>query len=660
MSNQRAVYGNMLQEAVVNRMRALNEARTARIDAIKTKDEAEKYVQEVREKVQSCFPMPEDRSVPAAELCGVIERETFRIEKLIYFSRPNYPVTANLYVPAAPGKHPGVVFVCGHSGEGKSCSTYQYGAQNLALQGYVVLLIDPVSQGERWQFVDVPGAEKINGVCTSEHSMQGKQLRLCGEFLGAWRAYDALRGLDYLLSRSEVDPERIGITGNSGGGTMTTFVQALDSRFTMAAPSCYVTSWQRNFENELRADAEQMPPGILGHGCEMGDLLLAYAPRPILILGQKNDFFDARGLKETWENARKVYKLLGAEENLQYFIGPTNHGYSIENREAMYNFFGKHANIGSNLKESENTEIFEGKELWCTETGQLMTSRKEFSLLHDLLEKQALQYQAEKKKLSLDELKSEVRKMLQIPDKIDIPYSRHLGPWGAASAWRGEGEVPPERNVFSRFALEGERGVFSILKINAGSAYRHFPELDTLTLYLPHLEGACEVLELERGPEEIYAALDYRNIGETQAVTTAPGERYGHFSSVHDQDYHYDGVELMFGSSMIARRVLDVLQAVEYVKAHGIKHLHLIARGQGALPGAFAALLASDKVESLTLYDAPESYLSMVQKRVTFWPQSCMLPGFLKVADLPDVYSALEKVVKLDIVNFVSEPVPEE
>ena len=96
------------------------------------------------------------------------------------------------------------------------------------------------------------------------------------------------------------------------------------------------------------------------------------------------------------------------------------------------------------------------------------------------------------------------------------------------------------------------------------------------------------------------------------------------------------------------------------MKAHGIKHLHLIARGQGALPGAFAALLASDKVESLTLYDAPESYLSMVQKRVTFWPQSCMIPGFLKVADLPDVYSALEKTIKLDIINFVSEPVPEE
>lgn len=295
MHNQRSIYGGMLQEYAVNRLRDLNEERTKRIDALKDRSDAENYVKEVRSRVQSCFNMPSDRSIPEVEHCGTVEREKFNIEKLIYFSRENYPVTANLYVPNTPGKHPGVVFVCGHSNDGKACETYQRGAQNLALQGYVVLLIDPVSQGERWQFVDVPHAQGIHGACTSEHSMMGKQLRLAGEYLGAWRAYDALRGLDYLLSRSEVDPSRIGITGNSGGGTMTTFVQALDSRFTMAAPSCYVTSWQRNIENELVADAEQLPPGILGKGCEMGDLILAYAPRPILLLGQKNDFLMQEG-----------------------------------------------------------------------------------------------------------------------------------------------------------------------------------------------------------------------------------------------------------------------------------------------------------------------------------------------------------------------------
>ena len=219
MHNHRSIYGNMVQEYAVSRIRELNENRTARIDALQNREDAEKYVSEVRAKVQSCFPMPADRSVPASELCGIVERENFTVEKIIYYSREKFPVTANLYLPKSEGKHPAVLFVCGHSGDGKACDTYQRGAQNLVLQGYVVLLIDPISQGERWQFLDVPYAQGISGLCTSEHTMQGKQLRLCGDYLGAWRAYDALRGLDYLLSRREVDPARVGITGNSGGGT---------------------------------------------------------------------------------------------------------------------------------------------------------------------------------------------------------------------------------------------------------------------------------------------------------------------------------------------------------------------------------------------------------------------------------------------------------
>ena len=651
MHNQRSIYGNMIQEYAVNRMRSLNAARCARIDSLKTKADAEAYVAEVRAKVKSGFPMPDDRSVPEVKLCGTLEREKFTVEKIIYFSRPNFPVTANLYVPNTPGKHPGVVFVCGHSGDGKACETYQRGAQNLALMGCVVLLIDPISQGERWQFLDVPYAQGIHGSCTAEHSMQGKQLRLCGEYLGAWRAYDALRGLDYLLSRSEVDPSRIGITGNSGGGTMTTFVQALDSRFTMAAPSCYVTSWQRNFENELVADAEQMPPGILEAGCEMGDFILAYAPRPVILLGQKNDFFDARGLKETWERARKVYKLLGAEENLQYFIGPTDHGYSIENREAMYSFFAQHAQLDSATKESEALEIFPAKDLNCTPTGQLMSSYKEYFTLHQILEADAKRMAAERKTLSNAELKSELKKALKLPENIEVPYSRQMPP----IAWPS---VPPERAVFSRFGLEGEPGLFTTLKINSARAYRHFPEMEKLTIYLPHLDSAQELLKLDRDADEFYAGLDYRNIGESLALTGSFGAEYRKFNMIHNQDYHYDGIELMFGSSMVGRRVLDILRAIEFVKANGVKQLHLIARGQGVIPGTIAALL-SDKVESLTLYDAPANCMDMVQKRITRWPQSCMVPGLLKFTDLPEIYAAVKEEKELNIINVVNEPVLE-
>ena len=651
MHDQRSFFGSMIQEHAVRRIRALNEKRTARINALQTREDAEKYVAEVRAKVRSCFHLPSDRSVPEVELCGVVEREKFRVEKIIYYSREKFAVTANLYLPKKEGKLPGVLFLCGHSANGKAADAYQCGAQNLALQGYVVLIIDPISQGERWQFVDVPHAQGIHGQCCCEHSMLGRGLRLCGDYFGAWRAHDVLKGLDYLLSRSEVDPARIGVTGNSGGGTLTSFVHALDDRFTMAAPSCYITSWRRNIENEFGPDVEQIPPHILGLGCEMGDLILAQAPRPVLLLGQKNDFFDHRGLIETWELARKVYALLGAEENLQYFVGPSNHGYTIENREAMYKFFAAHAGIEGDVIESDETQVISEKELKCTLTGQLITSRKELATVSQLVSAEAEKLTAERPKLSVAALKAKVTEALKLPEKTPVPYSRILRPCYTSSIYG-------ERITLSRFGLETEEGILTTLKLNRDNNYFHFPKLEKLTLYLPHLDAGSEVLKIDRGPEEFYAGFDYRNTGESLTLTGVPGDEYRKFTSTYNQEYHYDSIELMFGSSMLGCRVRDTLGAIEFVKANGVEHLHLEARGLGCFPAIFAALL-SDKVESLTLHDAPDSYLSMAKKRITRWPQSCMLPGVLKFTDLPELRDAIASEKPLTVVNFVNEPVPE-
>ena len=129
------------------------------------------------------------------------------------------------------------------------------------------------------------------------------------------------------------------------------------------------------------------------------------------------------------------------------------------------------------------------------------------------------------------------------------------------------------------------------------------------------------------------------------------------FTAPYSQDYHYDSVQLMCGTSMVARRVEDILSAIAFVRERGVKHIKLVARGQGAIPAAMAALL-SDDVEAVTLYETLESYQSVVNKRVSDWPQSCMIPGVLKYMDLPDIYTAL-KAEKPATITFVDEPVPE-
>ena len=117
------------------------------------------------------------------------------------------------------------------------------------------------------------------GTGTREHLYAGNQQSLVGEFVGTWRAWDGIRALDYLLTREEVDRRHLGVTGNSGGGTMTTWLCGVEQRWTMAAPSCFVTSFRRNLENELPADTEQCPPRALALGLDHEDFLAAMAPK---------------------------------------------------------------------------------------------------------------------------------------------------------------------------------------------------------------------------------------------------------------------------------------------------------------------------------------------------------------------------------------------
>jgi hypothetical protein len=215
-------YPRMVHEWYVRQVREAEQRKLRRIEGLKTKADAEAYVVSVKKKIRQCFG-PEPKRTPLnARVTGVVERDAYRIENVIFDSRPGFPVTANLYVPKGRTYPlPGVVGTCGHSTNGKAAEPYQSFAQGLAKLGYVCLIYDPIGQGERMQYADDELKSRI-GVGVQEHLHAGNQQFLVGEFFGMWRAWDGIRALDYLLTRPEVDKRHVGVTGNSGGGTMTT------------------------------------------------------------------------------------------------------------------------------------------------------------------------------------------------------------------------------------------------------------------------------------------------------------------------------------------------------------------------------------------------------------------------------------------------------
>lgn len=635
-------FPRMVQEWFVAQVRQVEAQAEAARAALKTKSDAEAYIHEVQAKIRTCFGPEPERTPLLPRVTGVVDRESYRIEKVIFESRPDFPVTGNLYVPQ--GREfplPGVVGSCGHSANGKAGETYQAFAQSLAKLGYVTLIFDPIGQGERLQYTDDQWKPR-RGVGVAEHIYAGNQQFLVGEFFGAWRAWDGIRALDYLLSREEVDPRHVGITGNSGGGTMTTWLCGLDRRWTMAAPGCFVTTFRRNLENELPADTEQCPPGAIVNGLDHADFLAAMAPKPVIILAKERDYFDVRGSIEAYARLKRLYTLLGEPENIRLQIGPTEHGYSQENREAMYRWFNR-ATGASDVEIEPAITVEKDETLWCTPHGQVaeFEPRMVFSCTREksraLADRRSL--------LSGDELCRAVVDTLKLPvdrrplDPPDFRILRTLKPRGY-----------PRPHATS-YAVETELGVFALVTRLNEQAHHSRPPLGPgrAVLYVSHQSADAELRDEPLLRELIVSeqaaacyVCDVRGIGESQPDTC--GEES--FRSPYGSDFFYAAHALMIDRPYVGQRTHDVLRVLDWLAEFDHREVHLVAKNWGTLPATFAALLC-ERVVQVTLMEAPTSYSAIAESEEYDWPLSALLPGVLQRFDLPDCYAELERTRRL-------------
>jgi dienelactone hydrolase len=624
-------YAHMVHEYYVERVRELRAARKERLASIKTPAQARAYQKEAQRAIARAFGPKPRRTALSPQVTGIIERKDYRIEKVLFESRPGCMVTGSLYVPNRLTRSaPAVVGSCGHSGTGKQEGLYQGFCQRLAMNGFVVFIIDPFNQGERDQYYGLKDRESVRA-CTRAHNMMGKQLDLLGEWFGAWRAWDASRALDYLLTRPEVDPGRIGLTGNSGGGTMTTWTWAFEPRFTMAAPSCFVTSFTNNLENELPADAEQYPPGVIGAGLDMADFLIARAPAPIILMGQNFDYFDRRGLRDAHEDVRRFYSVLKAPAtNVDLFIGPQGHGYSVHNQEAMVRFFTQHAGI-KRVRKVTTTEVLTVDDLNVTPRGEVVAAGA-VPIYTQIAAKAAVHTHARKKPTTAD-LKKRLTKLLALPRRTDPPHHRNLRPMGI------------DRQQFARYAVDTEGGVRAILKKQMDTPFAHsLDPHETVHLYLPHLASETDLAEDRlaislRKKHPLYA-LDVRGLGEAMPDET------GDFFQAYGVDYMHNGYGMMLSESFLGRRVHDLLSTIDLLTDQGTRKVHLYGRGQGAVIALFAGLL-HDRVATITLKNAPLSYRAWTQVPLVDWPNASFLRGALAELDLPDCIRALGRKVTL-------------
>lgn len=630
-------YGHMVQEYYVQRLKEIRDKRMAERSRIRTRKQALQLAESVRKKIFKCFgPFPK-RTPLNAKCTGILKRKGYTVEKILFESRSGFPVSANLYIPDGKGPFPGVIGTCGHSADGKSGVLYQAYSQGLVKKGYVVLTYDPISQGERLQFLPEGKFEAVDFGCCHEHNLIGNAQSLFGDFFGMWRTWDGIRALDYLWTRPELDKTRIGVTGNSGGGTLTSYLNALDPRFTMAAPGCFVTTMLRNIEGELASDAEQIPPGFLKQGLDEADFFIARAPRPVILLSQINDFFDHRGTMDTLEEVKRIYGLLGKPQNAEIFIGPRAHGYYQENREAMYRFFNRHAGVRVGSKEP-SIRLEKNATLACAPKGQVhyLKPRRAF----DFNRPNANEVAAKRKPLKEAHLKKAILRSL----RIALPQ--------AAPSYRVIGHQYDEKRLVTkgRMALQIEPGIQTILYVAAKrtDCFYHLPAGKKATLYLGHMafgEDLSKGLIPLPGKTVPIFAFEPRGLGALQSATCPYRDTLAPFGN----DYLYASHGELLDEPYLGKRVYDLLCAFKLMEQKGYTNITLEARGMGAIIAALAAPFANN-AKAVRLTNTLLSYHELTQTPIYQWPFSSMVPRVLKQFDLPDVYRLLGRK-GLQIIN---------
>lgn len=568
-----------------------------------------------------------ERTPLHARVVGSLSRDGYRIEKIIFQSQPGLYVTANLYLPATGnGPFPAILFPLGHEPGGKAYPVWQQLLATFARRGYVALAWDPAGQGERIQHWDEALGDSKVAPSTTEHTILGIQALVVGDAFAKYTIWDGIRALDYLLSRPEVDPKRVGITGNSGGGTHTAYIAALEDRLNVAAPSCFITSWQRLLETIGPQDAEQCIPGFLGHGFEHVDFIRAFAPKPYLILSAIRDFFSLQGARSTYATATETYLAASARDKISMAETDEGHGYTINNRLASYKWFDRWLKDAAAPEGEAPVPPASEAELACTKTGQVATSLGG-ETVYTITRARARAIQTPAKP-SLDD----VRRFAQLRQETAVPPVRRYG-----SERRGDLQI-------DKLLYETEPGILipavAVTKLSPSSTQRPGVLLVSARGKAAHWAA----IEAYASAGATVLAIDARGFGETRTTeATKPGGWQTWFG-----DYDSAMTSVMLGTSLVSQRAADIQAGYRLLASMpGVDAKQIHGAGQGNAAAALLHAAAVVDFKSLLLDGMVASYRSIAEAPLHKGVFESIVPGAIRHYDLPGLTAAIGKPVIL-------------
>ena len=568
--------------------------------ALKTPEAFAAYQERRRQFLAGVFgPLPQ-RSPLNARTTKRVPRDGYSIEHVMFESLPGFHVTANLYRPDGKGPFPGVLFPCGHSWNGKAAAVYQKACILLVQHGFVVLNFDPLGQGERRQLIgDKPHPiSKPRG----EHNQLGIAPILLGRTLGAMMVWDGMRAMDYLCARPEVDASRIGCTGNSGGGNLTSYLMAFDERIVAAAPGCFMTTHRRKNERPGPGDAEQNLFAQIREGFDHPDFILSRAPKPTLILSATKDYVPIEGAWEAFRQAKRVYTLLGHSERIELIEANEKHGFSQRLREGVVRFMARWLQGRAiEVFEKDEVDVLTDAELQVTPHGQVRWLPNERSVFE--VNAEAERNQAAKRPPLTSKLVREVTGIR--------PLSKLRKP----TVERVESDGLPQKLI-----IRPEPGI--LLPV------LHWSGGDRRPILMAPGNGMNSAVDQAREWNKKghpVLIVQVRDTGETQA-----------------RNWRFTGADSfigqMLGRSWLAMRAEDLLISARWLaRASGQKRVAIHATGE-IVPAAWhAGYLEPELIADTQVADGLKSWRELMRSRDAYRHIHQAVHGALRFYDLPDL-----------------------
>ncbi len=641
-------YPDMLATYLTQRLNQLDAEWDQKRSAIRTAEDLRARNTYVREKlIEMLGGLPEKYPLNPV-VTATLERNEYRIENVLFESRPDFQVSGNLYLPAnGDGPFPAVVVPGGRHSLGRLHPSQQLACLNLVHAGFAVLAFDTIGQGERRHDWNPGSGTKELDNPRLERVLPGGLLLLAGENLAQYQVWDGIRAVDYLLTRDEIDAQRIGCAGHSLGGYLALLLGVVDERI-----ACVVVNeggtfhrWPVETNRALEPEPiEQVLVAAAVHGVDLPDLHAALAPRPLLAL---TEHYTQR-FEAATSQIQAAYDQVVASEHFGMDEAADPHGWTVKLRLATTDWFSRWFYERTGPATEPPLAPEPPDTLYATPNGSLRYSRRGHTVFSLILERQA----------NLPPVRTPPATLAAFEAfRLDIDqHARRVLPYRARLrrdlAIRHRMTTPRKRYRVQKEEFLSEDGIYvpAWVFVPAGGDGPFPANLFASDRGIEAHGMEFGLLEKLAQRGHLVVAVDVRGVGATR-----PASR-----TMLDAETALTYRAWSMSDSLIGMRVRDIVRGIDYVLARQdveTSSIRVLGRSEGALWALFAAVV-DERVRGVVADRGLLSYKSLTRVDRHRHGATVLIPGVLQQFDLPQVAASIadRHLVILDPLDPAKKP----